>query len=141
MVFADKSPRLCRGIVTGSGVAGLAAAITAATAGKSVVVLEKLGIFGGNSIISGAGYAAPGNWGQIQQGITNDSAEVMAQDMLIGGDNEGDPELVRVVCEGALDALEWMVYELNVPWRGTNAFEGGHSVAVRQDRTGETRLS
>ena len=115
-------------VVIGSGIAGMAAAIEAAEAGKNVVVLEKLGEFGGNSIISGAGYCAPGNWSQLQQGV-EDSPELMAQDMLAGGDNLGDPELVKVCCEGALPGLEWLVFHNKVSWKDRNAFEGGHSVA------------
>lgn len=53
----------------------------------------------------------------------------MAQNMLVGGDNEGDPELVKVVCEGALDALHWLVYENGISWGSSNTFESGHSVA------------
>ena len=124
---AEEIPAEADVVVIGSGVAGMAAAITAANAGKSVVVLEKLGVFGGNSIISGAGYAVPGSYPQLQRGV-EDSPELMAQDMLVGGDNEGDPALVQVVCDGALDALQWLIYENGVSWSNASAFEGGHSV-------------
>ena len=115
-------------LVVGSGAAGMCAAIEAAEAGATVAVFEKLGVPGGNSIISGAGYAAPGTWAQRQQGV-EDSPEVMAQDMLAGGDYEGDPELVKVVCEGAAPAIEWLVYKNHVEWGASNMYEGGHTVA------------
>lgn len=115
-------------VVIGSGGAGLSAAITAKKEGKSVLVLEKLDTVGGNSALSGAGYAAPGTWLQLRKGV-EDSPDLMAQDMLIGGDNLGDPSLVRVLCEGALDAMEWMTYEAGVSWGSACGQDGGHSVA------------
>ena len=45
-------------VVIGSGFAGLAAAAEAAGAGAKTVILEKMPIYGGNSIINGGGYAA-----------------------------------------------------------------------------------
>lgn len=115
-------------VVIGSGGAGLAAAITAAKAEKSVLVLEKLGTVGGNSALSGAGMAAPGNWQQLQLGV-EDSTALMAEDMLRGGDNLAVPELVQVVCDGALDAQEWLTHVGGVTWKDMCAKDGGHSVA------------
>ncbi len=45
-------------VVIGSGFAGLAAAAEAAGGGAKTVILEKMPIYGGNSIINGGGYAA-----------------------------------------------------------------------------------
>lgn len=123
----EEIPAAADVVVIGSGGAGLAAAITAAKAEKTVVVLEKLGTVGGNSAISGAGYAAPGTWLQRRKGI-EDSPSLMAEDMLKGGDNLGDPQLVQTLCEGALDAQEWLTYEGGVAWQSVCAPDGGHSV-------------
>ncbi len=46
-------------IIVGGGGAGLAAAVSAASEGASVIVLEKSGFLGGNSIVSGGIYNAP----------------------------------------------------------------------------------
>ena len=51
-------------VVVGAGGAGYAAALTAAEAGKNVVLLEKLGIVGGDTILSGGAMAVPNNWFQ-----------------------------------------------------------------------------
>ena len=115
-------------VVVGAGGAGYAAALTVAEAGKKVVLLEKLGITGGDTILSGGAMAVPGNWFQVKEGI-DDSVEKMAEDMIVGGDNVGDPELVNVICQGAYNAMEWLIFEGGVAWQPYQRFFGGHSVS------------
>lgn len=115
-------------VVVGSGGAGLCAAVTAAQAGASVLVLEKLGAPGGSTALSGAGFAAPQCWPQQQKGI-EDSPEAMAQDMLVGGDNLGDPQLVELLCDQALDCFQWLSYDASLAWLPGVVQDGGHSVA------------
>ena len=111
-------------IVLGAGGAGMAAAITAKENGASVIVLEKMPMVGGNTLISGAEMAAPGNWLQAAEGI-EDNAELMAQDMLTGGDHLNDPELVKVVADNALAGAEWLRDTCNVVWEDELMFFGG----------------
>lgn len=115
-------------VVVGAGGAGFAAALTAAEQGKRVVLLEKLGIVGGDTILSGGAMAVPDNWYQQREGI-DDSVDKMIEDMLVGGDHKGDPELVKVICEGAHDALDWLIFNGRVAWQPYQRFFGGHSVA------------
>ena len=124
----DGMPTEADVVVVGAGGAGYAAALTAARAGKNVVLLEKLGITGGDTILSGGAISVPGNYFQRRDGI-EDSASKLAEDMLVGGDNIGDPELVRVIAEGAYDAMEWLTFEADVAWQPYQQFFGGHSVA------------
>lgn len=114
-------------IVIGAGGAGMVAALTAAATGKSVIILEKMPMIGGNTMISGGGMAAPGNWLQQEEGI-EDSLELYAQDTLDGGDNLADPALVDILASNALDAATWLRDAYGVPWSGRLAFFGGHSV-------------
>ena len=123
-------------VVLGAGGAGLSAAIVAADAGKSVIVLEKLPSIGGNTQISGGGMAAPCNWLQEEEGI-EDSPELFEQDILVGGDNIADPDLVHVLANGALDSAEWLRDEHNVEFTHLNFF-GGHSVKRSVVPEGET---
>ena len=113
-------------VVVGSGGAALCAAISAAAEEKSVVVLEKMDIFGGSTSLSGFGFSAPGCWIQQQAGV-EDSPDKMAEDMLVGGDNEGDPELVKVVCDNALDCFNWLSFRQGVAWYPIIVQDGGHS--------------
>lgn len=114
-------------IVVGTGGAGFTAAISAANKGKKVLLMEKLGIFGGSTALSGGEMAVPGNWIQKNSGI-DDSPEKLAADMLEGGDNRGDPELVNVIANGVFDAAQWLTYEGGVSWEHDLLFFGGHSV-------------
>lgn len=114
-------------IVIGAGGAGLAAAITAAEDGASVIVLEKMSNVGGNTLISGGEMAAPGNWLQEKEGIADD-VETFYNDILTGGDNEADPALVRILAENALDSALWLRDDVNVIFEDYMLFFGGHSV-------------
>ena len=114
-------------IVIGSGFAGLAAAIEAAGAGASVVVLEKMRAPGGNSIISDGGIAAPETTCQENAGIS-DSPELMYRDMMAAGEGLNDPELVKIVTERAKDAFLWSRDDLGVKYLDRVDIFGGHSV-------------
>lgn len=114
-------------VVLGAGGAGLSAALTAAEAGKSVIVLEKLPSIGGNTQISGGGMAAPCNWMQQQEGI-EDSPELFESDIIAGGDDtDQDHDLVNVLANSALDSATWLRDEHGVTWDHMSFF-GGHSV-------------
>ncbi|MEG0090465.1 MAG: flavocytochrome c, partial [Oscillospiraceae bacterium] len=114
-------------VVVGAGGAGFCAAIEAKMAGADVIILEKLPVAGGNTLISGAEYAAPANWLQEKEGI-KDNTQLMIDDMLKGGDNKNDPALVKVVAEGALEGAKWLRDEVGVIWEDELMFFGGHSV-------------
>lgn len=117
-------------IIIGAGGAGLTAAIEAKTEGaSSVVVIEKMDITGGNTRMSGGEYAAPGNWVQLQEGITNDSVEKYYNDIIKGGYNLGNPDLVRIIAEEALPTAEWLRDYVGIKYRNEQSWYGGHEVA------------
>ena len=113
-------------VVIGAGGAGLTAAIEAKAAGADVIVLEKMPAAGGNTLISGAEYAASNNWLQKEMGI-EDSVEQHMEDTLKGGDHVNNPDLVRVVAENALAGAEWLRDFVNVEWENELMQFGGHS--------------
>lgn len=113
-------------VIIGAGGAGLAAAIEAKAAGADVIVLEKMPLAGGNTLISGAEYAASNNWLQEKEGI-KDSVEQHIEDTLKGGDNINNPELVRVVAENALEGAIWLRDEVGVVWEDELMQFGGHT--------------
>jgi len=113
-------------IIVGTGFAGLCAAIEARVRGADVLVIEKMPVYGGNSIVNGGDFAAPGSRFQKEAGV-EDSPGLMLKDMLTAGFNLNHPELARIVCERAGEALEWTQTVIGAEFTRLN-FHGGHSV-------------
>lgn len=77
-------------VVIGGGGAGLAAAVRANQLGSKVLVLEKMGKVGGNTILAGGALNAVND--RSEQAIAyNDSVEWHYTQTLSGGDYQGDP--------------------------------------------------
>jgi len=114
-------------VVVGSGFAGLAAAIEARNAGCSVVVLEKMKGYGGNSLLSAGFVAAAGTALQKKSGIP-DSAQLMFNDMLKSGLGLNHPELVRTLTEQSAEMLDWTIDVVGVRYVDRIDQYGGHSV-------------
>lgn len=112
-------------VIIGSGFAGLAAAIEAKNAGAKVTILDKMPVYGGNSIINGGDFSAAGTKMQKQEGI-QDSADLMYKDMLKAGQYLNRPELARMVADQSNSALEWC-QAMGARFVKV-AFHGGHSV-------------
>ncbi len=115
-------------IIIGSGFAGLAAAIEAKNASRSVMVLEKMKGYGGNSTISDGVFAAAGTSMQAEREI-EDSPQLMYADMLKAGLGLNHPELVRAVAENANNVFQWTIDYLGVKYQDRVDQFGGHSVA------------
>lgn len=94
-------------LVIGGGLAGFAAALTAAEAGLQVLVLEKTSATGGSSAMSGGCLAFAGTDLQQERGI-EDSAELLYRDLLEVGKGESDEALVRAYTDHQLATYEWL---------------------------------
>lgn len=116
-------------IVVGSGFAGWAAAAEASLAGAKVVLLEKMPTYGGNSYINGGIMNSWDDKFHYRQKLNlgDDSPALHTQDTLKGGDFFNTPELVKVMTEGATDALNWMIDEGGATIRPVVVRGGGHS--------------
>lgn len=97
----------CDIVIVGAGGAGLVAATEAASKGAKVIVLEKMGIVGGNTNSSTGGINAAYTKEQKAQGIT-DSREVFFDDTMKGGKYINDVELVHTLVENSADIVEWL---------------------------------
>lgn len=97
----------CDIVVIGSGGAGLSAAVQAAQKGADVIVLEKMGIVGGNSNYSTAGLNASETGIQRKLGI-QDSNQQYFDDTMKGGHYLNDPDLVHTLVENSADAVDWL---------------------------------
>mgnify|MGYP000186343822 FL=1 len=92
-------------VVIGAGGAGMAAAVTANQAGKSVIVVEKTANMGGNTALAGGALNAVDE-GSEEALAREDSVDFHYQQTYEGGDKQGDPELVRKLVEEAYDGVE-----------------------------------
>ena len=96
-------------VVIGAGGAGMAAAVQAHDNGvKKVVIIEKMPMVGGNTIRATGGINAAETPQQAKMGI-KDSIEQMYKDTMKGGHNLNNPELVKVLCNNANDAVQWLI--------------------------------
>ncbi|MBQ7167791.1 MAG: flavocytochrome c [Treponema sp.] len=98
----------CDIVVIGAGGAGLSAATEAAGKGAKVILLEKMGIAGGNTNSATGGLNASETKVQAQLGIA-DSNEQYYQDTMKGGYNLNDPELVRNMVEKSAETVDWLM--------------------------------
>ena len=113
-------------IVVGSGFAGLAAALEAAEKGASVLLLEKMPVFGGNSAINGGAFAVAGSPLQEKEGI-KDSPEPMLQDMIKSGRGLSHVDLLKNIVYGTRPAFDFTV-KYGVKYKPFVQHFGGHSV-------------
>jgi len=115
-------------IIVGSGFAGLAAAVEAGEAGCSVIILEKMKGYGGNSTISDGAVAAAATRFQADRNIA-DTPGLMYDDMLKAGLGLNQPALVRTLTERSAETLQWTIDVLGVKYMDRVSRFGGHSVA------------
>lgn len=94
-------------IVIGSGAAGMSAAIAAKDKGARTVVLEKMPIIGGNTLISSGVVNAPDEKNQKLQGI-EDSNEWFYKQTLAAGHDKADPVLVKVLTDRSYQTIQWL---------------------------------
>lgn len=112
--------------VVGGGGAGLAAAIAAAEAGKTVILMEKIGFLGGTTMLSSGIIPATGTDEQIAFGVTDDTPEANARDILRPSNYSVRQELVYTVAEKAKDMVDWL-RGMGVKWTLMNSLFYGQS--------------
>ena len=88
-------------VVAGSGAAGMTAALTAASQGLSVVVIEKTSYFGGSTARSGGGVWVPCNSVLKQAGVRDSEEQASSYLAHVAGDCV-TPEQEGVVMRGLL---------------------------------------
>ncbi len=94
-------------VVVGSGAAGLAAAATAASLGASTVVLEKTGLIGGTSALSGGEIWIPGSRQAREAGIADGPEQVETYLRTLLGEGFDAPR-TRAFLQAAPEALAWL---------------------------------
>ncbi len=95
-------------VVIGAGGAGMTAAIEAAKLGAKVILLEKMGIIGGNTNSATGGLNASETKIQKKLGI-KDTNEQYFEDTMKGGHNINNPELVRTMVEHSSGIVDYLI--------------------------------
>ncbi len=103
----DVSDRETDVVIIGAGGAGMSAAVEAASQGKSVIIVEKMPIVGGNTNRATGGINASETSIQKQEGI-DDTTDTFYDDTFKGGKELNDPELLRVMVENSAGAVDWL---------------------------------
>ena len=99
-------------IVVGAGGAGLSAALEAVSNGaESVIIVEQLGMTGGELNATSGTISAAGTIIQELDGLTEDTLESYKQDIIHEGSKQGgkpNEALIDVYVEAAREATNWM---------------------------------
>src|SRR5881397_3477976 len=94
-------------VVIGFGAAGACAAIEAATAGASVVVLDRFSGGGATALSGGVVYAGGGTPQQRVAGV-DDNPRAMADYLRTEVCDAVTPATLRAFCDGSADMLGWL---------------------------------
>ncbi len=94
-------------LVVGSGMAGTAAAIEAATAGAKVLLIEKLATLGGSSAISGGKLQATESFIMQKNGVKDTKAD-FAKYLMERARDMASPEMVEMVANNSADNVQWL---------------------------------
>lgn len=104
-------------LVVGAGGAGVSAAAEAAAAGAKVLVLEKAGIMGGTTNLSGGVMQAAGT--KYQKEFTpyqDDTPEKHAELWIKAGEGTVDEALVTDLAKGAPEHIAWLADTCGIKW-------------------------
>ena len=113
----QKWDRTVNFLIIGTGFAGLAAALEAHEQGmKSVLVVDKMPTYGGNSIINGGAIAAAGTDMQKKAGI-KDNADLLYSDIMKAGGGLAHPQLARHIADESVANYEWLRDKIGVKFK------------------------
>lgn len=114
-------------LVIGAGGTGLAAASAAVEAGAEVMVLEKMGMVGGSTALSGGSIAATGTRFQEERGIEDSKEswmELWRERQAYGKEDAMYPDYDRVdlFMDRAIDTVHWMADVIGLEWQRVEGF-------------------
>ena len=96
-------------VIVGGGAAGLTAANTALDAGKTVLLVEKMGITGGSTVTSGGNIFGAGTTAQKASGVTDDTPEALYEFLMsYDEDNLLNADMVKDYAFGIADDLDYL---------------------------------
>lgn len=102
-------------IIVGAGGAGMTAAHTAMENGASVILIEKSGVVGGNSLCSAMGINASGSQVQEELGMEYATDELLKELQMRYGGREN---LVDAYVEASGETVDWLHTDLGIDFSG-----------------------
>jgi 3-oxo-5alpha-steroid 4-dehydrogenase len=94
-------------VVVGFGIAGGCAAVEAAAAGASVLVLERAAVAGGTSALAG-GHFYLGGGTVVQRATGHDDSPDQMYAYLMAVSPEPEPEKIRAYADGSVEHCDWL---------------------------------
>lgn len=122
-------------VIVGAGAAGMSAALEASNAGAKVIILEKQGIPGGATTLSGGKLLAAGTEFQEAAGFEGDTPEALYDYLKGVGGDLIDDEKLHEFTDNALGDFNWLIdngvvvkdvepiHSSITPWRVHNTLE------------------
>lgn len=102
-------------LIIGGGGAGLTAANAALENGvENILLIEKNASFSGATAVAG-GLAGGNSELQESFGITDDSPELIYQDIMRGGKEQNDAPLVALWSQAMGPTVDWLIQDMGVP--------------------------
>lgn len=117
-------------VVVGGGGAGLAAAVAAANKGASVILIEKMGFLGGNSIVSGGIYNCPDPELQDKAEVSGDPNALVESAIAEAPVNDEHKALIEAVKNDfeAFKKTDKTLFD-SANWFALQTWNGGDKVA------------
>lgn len=104
-------------VVVGAGGSGISAAVKAETLGANVILIEKMPVIGGATALNAGTLIATGS--KYQREVmkeTKDSPELAYKDIFTVGKSRNDPTLVKMVTERVGGVVDWLIYDMKIPY-------------------------
>ena len=104
-------------VVVGAGGSGISAAVKAETLDANVILIEKMPVIGGATALNAGTLIATGS--KYQREVmkeTKDSPELAYKDIFTVGKNRNDPTLVKMVTERVGGVVDWLIYDMKIPY-------------------------
>jgi fumarate reductase flavoprotein subunit len=122
-------------VVIGAGLAGHAAALSASEAGATVLLLEKMSDFGGDTLYSGGAFCFALTDEQVASNVV-DSVESLRKDLTAAGPEKMRPDLIELYVSEQIDTYRWLK-QLGLKFTGPLLSPGqsvprSHSINMRE---------
>jgi fumarate reductase flavoprotein subunit len=120
-------------VVIGAGGAGLTAAVSAAEAGSSVLIIEAADKAGGSTALAGGSFMAAGTSVQAAAGYPEDTADAFFDHYLTFNRWDVEPAIARRFCDAALPTFEWLT-DLGVRFTPEGLYRAARETVPRSHR-------